>query len=335
MTQKSKILITGGSGFIGSHFAEALGESVELLNADLRLPPEGNCMTNTQLVDVRNANALRLLFTNHKFDAIIHLAAAHKDFGIEQEEYFTTNVEGTSNITKLAAEFAVNNIIFFSSVAVYGDRHEPTSDDTLPLPTNDYGRSKLEAEQILQKWCDDDIAARKLLIVRPALVYGERNVANMYRLIDQIAKGRYFNVGAGENIKSIAYVKNLVEATWYLFTKLPEGKFVCNYSDEPHLKTAEIGSIIARELGKRKPLSIPKGLLLLMAKPFDMLIKLTGKDLPISSVRVKKFGTQTFHQAALVFKVGFTPKYSTSEGLIKMVNWYKINQNSKNVSQTA
>jgi nucleoside-diphosphate-sugar epimerase len=214
-------------------------------------------------------------------------------------------------------------------VAVYGDAATPTCDDTEPHPSNDYGLSKLRAEEVLKVWREGDAANRKLLIIRPALVYGEGNLANMYRLIDAIATGRYFNVGAGENIKSIAYVKNLVEATWYLFNRLPNGLFVGNYSDQPHLKTAEIVSVIASQLGKPIPKSIPKNLLMLMAKPFDLVISLTGKDLPISSMRVKKMGTQTFHQAELVFKQGFRPQFNTIEGLQRMVEWYKLHQLQK------
>jgi nucleoside-diphosphate-sugar epimerase len=60
-----------------------------------------------------------------------------------------------------------------------------------------------------------------------------------------------------------------------------------------------------------------------MAKPFDLLIRLTGKDLPISSMRVKKFGTQTYHKSGLILKTGFSPKYSTKDGLRQMVKWYR------------
>jgi nucleoside-diphosphate-sugar epimerase len=66
-----------------------------------------------------------------------------------------------------------------------------------------------------------------------------------------------------------------------------------------------------------------------MAKPFDLVISLTGKDLPISSMRVKKMGTQTFHQAELVFKQGFRPQFNTIEGLQRMVEWYKLHQLQK------
>ncbi|MCU0394805.1 MAG: NAD-dependent epimerase/dehydratase family protein [Chitinophagaceae bacterium] len=272
--------------------------------------------------DVRDKAFMRNIFGSHEFDCIIHLAAAHKDFGIEQEEYFEVNEGGTEVLCRLAAEFGVKKLIFYSSVAVYGDRNEPTTDQTLPSPSNDYGASKLAAERVVMQWQRQD-PSRTAIIIRPALVFGEGNEANMFRLIDQINKGRYFNVGKGDNIKSIAYVKNLVDATFYLYQHQQPGLHVYNYADEPHLQTAEIGLTIAAELGKPRPRSFPLTLLLLMAKPFDLLIRLTGRDLPISSMRVKKYATRTHHRAQQLFAEGFKPRYTSQEGLARMVAWYK------------
>ncbi len=322
------VLITGGSGFIGTHII-SMFPNIRFINADINAPKveHSNCINYK--ADVRSESDMRPLFEKHRFSCIFHLAAAHKDFGVEQEEYFGVNEGGTALVTRIAGEFGVKKIIFYSSVAVYGERNAPTTDFTSPHPTNDYGASKLAAENVLSQWYAQD-ESRTVIIIRPALVFGEGNVANMFRLIDQINRGRYFNVGKGENIKSIAYVKNLAEATIYLFTHQECGIHIYNYADQPHLKTSEIGLTIASALGKPKPKSIPKGLLLMMAKPFDIIIKLSGKDLPISSMRVKKYGTQTFHQAQQVFADGFKPRFSTQEGLARMVAWYKESlQNGK------
>jgi nucleoside-diphosphate-sugar epimerase len=319
-----KVLITGGSGFIGTHII-SMNPQISFVNIDIRRPESehGNCISI--LADVRNEEQLRPVFEQNNFSCIFHLAAAHKDFGVEQDEYFSVNEGGTALVCRLATEFTIPKIIFYSSVAVYGERNEPTNDYSNPKPSNDYGASKLAAEQVINNWHKED-ETRTAIILRPALVFGEGNVANMFRLIDQINRGRYFNVGKGDNIKSTAYVKNLAEATIYLYQQQQQGLHVYNYADEPHLRTAEIGLTIASALGKPKPKSVPRSLLLLMAKPFDLFIKLSGRDFPISSMRVKKYGSQTYHKAQQVFAEGFKPRYSTQEGLTRMVAWYKETQ---------
>jgi nucleoside-diphosphate-sugar epimerase len=326
MEPAQKVLITGGSGFIGKHVISMNGE-IDFVNIDIRRPEpqHDNCIS--YLADVRNEEQLRPIFEQYKFSCIFHLAAAHKDFGVEQDEYFSVNEGGTALLCRLATEFNIPKIIFYSSVAVYGERNEPTNDYTNPMPTNDYGASKLAAELVINNWYREN-EERTAIVLRPALVFGEGNVANMFRLIDQINRGRYFNVGKGDNIKSTAYVKNLVEATIYLFQHQQQGFHVYNYADEPHLRTVEIGLTIASALGKPKPRSVPRSLLLLMAKPFDILIKLSGRDLPISSMRVRKYGSQTYHKAQQVFAEGFKPRYSTQEGLTRMVAWYKETQSN-------
>jgi nucleoside-diphosphate-sugar epimerase len=163
-----------------------------------------------------------LLFGTHKFNCVIHLAAAHKDFGIPEEEYFSVNEGGMKVLCALCTKYNVQKFVFFSSVAVYGTQENSTDENTLPSPDNHYGASKWSAEKVLHQWQHEN-AERLAIILRPALVFGEGNTANMYRLIDQISKKRYFNVGRGNNVKSIAYVKNVVNATLYLLNAKENG----------------------------------------------------------------------------------------------------------------
>jgi nucleoside-diphosphate-sugar epimerase len=321
MEKEGKILVTGGAGFIGAHLLRAFAHW-PILVADTKVPDILESNQKFVKADVRDVAEMRSAFLSGPVSCIFHLAAAHKDFGIEQEEYFSVNEGGTDLICKLASEFGVKKIVFFSSVAVYGERDEPTNDQTVPHPTNDYGASKLAAEKLVIDWQRQN-SDRTAIILRPALVYGEGNEANMFRLIDQINKGMYFNVGKGDNIKSIAYVKNLVDAAYYLFDQLPVGLHIYNYADEPHLKTFELGLNIAAELGKPKPKSFPLSVLLVLAKPFDVVSKFTGRDLPISSARVRKYASRTHHRAQDLFAQGFKPKFTTQEGLSRMVAWYK------------
>lgn len=144
----------------------------------------------------------------------------------------------------------------------------------------------------------------------------------MLRLIIQIDKNQYVNIGTAGNIKSIAYVDNVVQAAGFLMEKMRPGTEVFNYADEPHLCVSETAGVIAEALGKRRPISVPYPFAYLMGLPFDLAIKLTGRDLPISTMRIKKICMTTHHSAAKVLQAGFQPQWSTVEGLKKMVAWY-------------
>jgi nucleoside-diphosphate-sugar epimerase len=105
-------------------------------------------------------------------------------------------------------------------------------------------------------------------------------------------------------------------------TSWKTGLTIYNYSDNPHLSSGEAAEIIRKALGKRKPLKIPLWVGLMAAVPFDLFIKMTGRNLTVSSARVKKFNSTTQHLAEKIIKDGFLPKYKNDEGLEKMVSWY-------------
>ena len=144
----------------------------------------------------------------------------------------------------------LKEIIFYSSVAVYGIREEVTTELTTPQPDSPYGASKLAGEKVLEKWAHE-APDRKVLIIRPTLVFGPNNMANMRNLIRQIDSGLYFHLGKASNIKSIAYVENLVRATLYLKDAMKPGFAIYNYADEPQLTTREISNTIAQALNKK------------------------------------------------------------------------------------
>jgi nucleoside-diphosphate-sugar epimerase len=313
-------LITGGSGFIGSHFHKFIPNE-QIVNLDLN-KPFFSFISDYVKGDIRKPEDFDRVFLNFRIDTIIALAAKHHDFGVGHDEYFDTNEDGTRVMCAAATRHGVNTIIFYSSVAVYGLREEISTEDLAPQPDSPYGASKLAGEKVLIEWAAQD-QARKVIIIRPTVVYGIHNQANMFNLIKQIDSGFYFHIGTADNIKSIAYVENLVAATMYLNENLSAGVHIFNYADEPQLTSKVIGDTIASSLGKKIRISIPHSLAPYLGIPFDLIIKLTGKNLPVSSSRIKKLATQTYHSATKLFSLGFKPTYTTLDGLVKMVNWYK------------
>jgi nucleoside-diphosphate-sugar epimerase len=317
------ILLTGGSGFIGSHFHNALADE-ELINLDL-VPPFFSHHANYIKGDIRIKSDIEKAVKGQRVKSIISLAAKHHDFGIGHDEYFDTNEEGTRILCAVASENGIREIVFFSSVAVYGNVDVVTTEMTPTVPESPYGASKLAAEKVLIEWAAED-ATRRVLIIRPALVFGPHNRANMFNLIRQIESGYYFNIGRADHIKSIAYVENVVAATLFLQRTLATGVSIYNYADEPQLTVRQIGATIASALKKKIRFTLPLSIGLLFGLPFDLLIWITGKNLPISTARIRKLATATHHSAQKIFATNFVPQFTTENGLIKMVQWFRSQQ---------
>jgi GlcNAc-P-P-Und epimerase len=315
-----KFFLTGGSGFIGSHFHRLVNND-QVINMDLVQP---KFASSARFIngDIRIKENVRKAIQGNDIDTIISLAAKHHDFGIGHDEYFDTNEDGTRILCEVASECDIKKIIFYSSVAVYGIREQISTEVMEPKPDSPYGASKLAGENVLKKWAADD-SSRSVVIIRPTVVFGENNVANMFNLIRQIDSGLYFHLGKADNIKSLAYVENIVKATLFLQKKMRPGVSIYNYADEPQLSSRTIGEEIASALGRKIRLTVPRSLGIIVGRPFDLFIKVTGKNFPISSARIKKLGTQTYHSAKKIFDEGFNPDFTTNEGLIEMVKWYK------------
>lgn len=318
--RRATILVTGGAGFIGSRIVEALaaaGDTVVVL--DLLPPTKRVAGVRYAIGDVRDVATLRAAMEG--VEGVFHLAAAHHDSNIARQTYFDVNQAGTENLCDAMTAAGVASICFFSTCAVYGNTPEPHTEDSPVAPEGPYGASKLAAEGALKRWAAAT-PERRLLIMRPPAVFGPGNYANMYSLIDQIARRRYAQVGRGSNCKSLAYVENLVAATLTLWRNGTSGIF--NYVDKPDLTSAAIAACIRRALGRSQMrLSIPLSAALVAAAPIEMASRLLGRDPRISRARIRKFAhDRTVFEAEKVRKAGFTPSFTLEEGITRMVQWY-------------
>ena len=319
----NRIVVTGGSGFIGAYFCRMFkdrGDEVVIL--DLVEPAAGIPCDRYVQGDIRDPAAVRDAFEGCQ--SILHLAAAHHDFGIEQGTFFDVNENGLQVMTAVMDELEIRRIVFYSTVAVYGSANPPLSEDTIPQPESHYGKSKLAGEKVLETWTSQG-SDRQCLVIRPTVTYGPENFANMYSLLRQVDKGRFLFASGSTNIKSLSYIENIVDATMYLMGKTDLEPFcVFNYIDKPDLTSVEIAescyASLDRPLPKRR---IPLWILLMFAKPFDLMILLTGKNLPVSTARVRKlFVDQTKFESQKIIDAGYVAKVSVREGIDRTAKWY-------------
>ena len=316
-----KILVIGSEGFIGGFMVKMLqGKGHTVTGMDIRRA-EGRKETYTFISgDLMDAEGLKKAMAG--MDLVLNLAAKHHDFGISREEFFEINEEGTRRIVQAMTETGIKKFIFYSSVAVYGDVEECSNESLPEAPSNDYGESKLAAEKVIRQWAAQD-PGREVIMIRPTVVFGPHNYANMYKLINAIYKGTFVLVGKGDNIKSVTYVENLVDMTGFVLERLKPGVEVYNYSDYEHLTSAQIIDIICRALGRKKfRRRLPLAPVLWVTSVMDLLAKITRINFPITAKRIKKLNTRTWHGSDKVRALGFEQKIPLEEGFRRMVEWY-------------
>jgi nucleoside-diphosphate-sugar epimerase len=310
------IVITGGSGFIGTHLVRLLLDEGHAVRIYDKRPSEAFPDLVT-LGDVRDEGAMTSALQGA--DVVYHLAAEHHDDVRPVSRYYEVNSGGAEKLVAACEANGVNRIIFTSTAAVYG-LDEGEADESTPVtPFNDYGKSKLQAERVFLDWAKVD-TGRSLFMVRPVVVFGEGNTANVYNLIMQIAGGRFIMVGSGENRKSMAYVGNLVPLLAQVLGRDSQGEIV-NYADKPDLSVGETVKVIRDELGQSgTPLRrLPYWLGMLGGYGFDALARVRNRAYAISSIRIKKFCANTQVATRVFDDLDFKAPYSLEEGLRRMI----------------
>ncbi len=312
-----KILITGGSGFIGTRVAGellAMGHQVAIYDLIRSSTYPDLCLQ----ADVRDAPALKRACAG--CDAILHLAAEHRDDVRPVALYNDVNVRGAQNLVAAANQTGCRRIIFTSSVAVYPLNVPAPTEKNEPKPFNPYGESKLKAEQVLGRWAQETLGAT-LVVVRLCVVFGEGNRGNVYNLLKQIQGGRFLMVGRGANKKSMAYVGNVSR---FLTSCLesPPGTHLLNYADKPDLSVMELVAVVRRALGLTKGslrVRLPFWLGLGAGIAADGAARLTGRKFPLSAIRIRKFCAETTVSTRRLEQTEFVRPYSLEQALAQTI----------------
>lgn len=346
------ITIIGGSGFVGTRLAKRLvdaGHAVKIVDkrisrafpelwtrSDVRNAPNENAEFPESATDALTAPGVAeesakaqkmqtLLDALKASDVVVNLAAEHRDDVTPKTLYDEVNVEGAKNVCDACAALGIKEIIFTSSVAVYGFAPEGTDENGEINYFNDYGRTKFEAEKIYSDWAKD--ARNSLTIIRPTVIFGEGNRGNVYNLLRQIAGGRFPMVGDGKNRKSINYVENVAAFIQFCaendvkqFSELTNISLF-NYCDTPAYDMNTLVKTVYKALGKEKKsiFHFPYWLGIFGGKCFDALAKVTGKKFAVSSIRVKKFCQSTYFTSSEVSKTGFVAPVTLEEGLMRTI----------------
>jgi GlcNAc-P-P-Und epimerase len=207
------IVVFGGSGFIGTHLIRRLSAegAASIVSVDLKPQRETLPGVDYRVADVRDLSSF---VPPPNVQRIYNFAAVHTTPGHPTHEYYETNILGATEVTALAARNGIGEIVFTSSISVYGPAEETKTEATAPTPNSAYGYSKLLAERIHTRWLDAG-EGRRLTIVRPAVVFGPGEGGNFTRLAALLRKGVFVYPGRRDTIKACIYVEDLVEAIEY------------------------------------------------------------------------------------------------------------------------
>ena len=313
-----KITLIGGSGFVGTRLINLLQrENYEIQNIDRQ---QSYFFPNfTVIGDVKDQKKLAGLLVDT--DVVVLLAAEHRDDVTPISKYYDVNVGGMQNTLAAMEANGVKRIIFTSSVAVYGLNKKNPDEEHPKDPFNHYGKSKWLAEMELDKWYQTH-PDWNINILRPTVIFGERNRGNVYNLLKQISGGKFAMVGKGENKKSMAYVGNIVAFIKFLIENKREGYNVYNYIDKPDFTMNELVSHVSKVLNRHIPAThFPYWLGMTGGYCFDVLAWILRKKLTVSSVRVKKFCATTQFDASKVAASGFRAPYTLGEGLARTLEF--------------
>ncbi len=313
-----KITLIGGSGFVGTRLLDLLKEKNDYLqNIDKQ---QSHFFPDLTVIgDVRDKERLTELLKGT--DVVILLAAEHRDDVSPISLYYDVNVGGMQNTLAAMEANGVKRIVFTSSVAVYGLNKKNPNEEHPKDPFNHYGKSKWLAEMELEKWYQTH-PDWNINILRPTVIFGERNRGNVYNLLKQISSGKFLMVRKGENRKSMAYVGNIVAFIKFLIEERTEGYNVYNYVDKPDFTMNGLVGHVSQVLNKHIPMThFPYWLGMMGGYCFDVLAWMLRKKLTISSVRVRKFCATTQFDASKVGLSGFKAPYTLGEGLARTLEF--------------
>ena len=242
-----KILITGANSYIGQSFEEYMLQYKDAYQVET-LDMIGDGWREKDLSG---------------FDVIFHVAGIvhQKETDENRQLYYKVNRDLVAELAQKAKNAGVSQFVFMSTMSVYGMESGVITPDTKPVPTSNYGKSKLEAENILQEMQDESFTVS---ILRPPMVYGKGCPGNFQMLLSLVRKSPVFP--AVKNCRSMIFIDNLSAFVYLVIEKKCSGVF-CPQNREC-ANTTEIAKVMAKVLQRRVFFSRLAGLGVKMLIPF-------------------------------------------------------------------
>lgn len=337
----NRVMITGATGFIGSHITRAFCENQVRVGCLIR---KGSNISNleglpveSRTADIRNSEDL--IRALNGYDWVIHNAAKVADWG-NYANFYQTNVLGTVNVLTACVQVGIKNIIMTGSNSVYGEENSSTVKDEASPYNSHYryfGDSLFSCS--LNYYRDTKALAKKealafaekhnlnLTILEPVWVYGERELnTGFYEYLKTAKAGIPFLPGAKQNKFHVIYAGDLARAYFLAYTKQLVGQNCILVGNQQAESMDRIYRLFCSEAGLKKPGNIPKALTYPAALLLELLYTIINSSRPpfLTRGRVNmfydnlEFSVEKAHQI-----LGFRNAFSLEEGIKRTVFWYK------------
>jgi nucleoside-diphosphate-sugar epimerase len=307
----SACVVFGGGGYIGCNWAKRLaasGRFDQVVLADVQAPTLSAPETLPFVkCDVRQP--IEIADVNPEW--IFNFAAVHREPGHAREEYFDTNLAGAKNVCAFAERTGCKNILFTSSIAVYGPLTQPTSETCLPYPATPYGISKLCAELIHKGW-RRRAEGRRLFICRPGVIYGAGDPGNILRMIRAVRKGYFVFPGSKKLRKSYGYIEGLLDSFEFVMQR-KDDELTYNYVERDTETLENLVRIVQAQVGSKIPtFTAPLPLLEAIAAMAQIVTR--GRS-SVHPVRVRKTASSTHVLPNQLIKMGFHFRFDFASSL--------------------
>ena len=317
-----KVLITGAGGFIGSHLVDSqLEQGFEVRGVDLHLDLLFHHFNNPHLEtvqgDITDDDLVQKLVKD--VDLIYHLASAHLDVSLSDEDYRIVNVGATLSLLEAARQAGVTRFVHCSSVGVIGDVKNPPADETSDChPTNVYERTKLEGEIAALAFSRQ--TDFPIVVVRPAWVYGPR-CPRTEKLLRMIKKKRFLFFGRGQNFRHPVYISDAIKGLELAANSSGVNGEVFIIAGNRPVHVSELVKVISKELGVQPPkLHLPISLGLMAGYMFELTFKLVGKKPPFSRRSVDFFRKHNAYDIGKAKRLlDYRPQVDLQTGIQKTV----------------
>jgi len=327
-----KILITGASGFIGSFIVEeALKRGFETWAA-IRKSSSKEWLQDERIrfIELNLSSKAQLVeqLRGQDFDYVVHAAGVTKC--LNKADFHRINTEGTKNLVEalIEVEMPLKRFVFVSSLSIFGaikeqQPYEAIRESDAPQPNTEYGRSKLAAEQYLEKK-----KGLPYIILRPTGVYGPRE-KDYFIMAKSIQQHSDFAVGYKRQDITFVYVKDVVQAVFLALEKGEDGRKYF-LSDGEVYQSATFSNLIHEALGRPWWIRITAPVWVLRIVTFfgEYIGRMTGKVTALNNDKyniLKQRNWRCDIQPA-IDELGYQPKYKLKQGVEETIKWYKDNK---------